>query len=89
MGDGKSVHIYKDNWVPREGNGRIVSAPNLLHSDAMVSQLIDQDIKCWNSSLIDQIFYPFEAEKLNQSQSAPSLNWTFCFGRVPIMVIMQ
>ena len=53
MGDGKSVHIYKDNWVPREGSGRIVSAPNLLHSEAMVSHLIDQDTKWWNSSLID------------------------------------
>ena len=55
----------------------IVSTPNLLHSEAAVSQLIDQDTKWWNTSLIDQIFYPFEAEKIKSiplcSFSQPNL----------------
>lgn len=37
VGDGKSVHIYKDNWLSGEGSGRIVSAPSLLHNESMVS----------------------------------------------------
>ena len=73
VGDGKFVHIFKDNWLPGEGNGRIALAPNLLNNEAVVSQLIDQDTKWWNSSLINQIFYPFEAEKI---KSIPICSFT-------------
>ena len=64
VGDGLSIRIYKDSWLPREGSGRTVSPPKFLHSEAKVSLLIDPNTNWWNTSLIDQNFSPFEAQKI-------------------------
>ena len=73
VGDGLSIRIYKDSWLPREGSGRTVSPPKFMYSESKVSQLINPDTNWWNTSLIDKNFYPFEAQKI-KSLPLPSFS---------------
>ena len=47
IGDGKSINIYGDNWLPGEGSPKIISpqAPEL--EGAKVSALISVDTGTW------------------------------------------
>ncbi|KAL0015448.1 hypothetical protein SO802_002517 [Lithocarpus litseifolius] len=63
IGDGCTTWIYKDAWLPSEGAGLVVSSTSFLHKESVISDLIDVDSKWWNSQLIDQLFFPFEAQK--------------------------
>ena len=61
IGNGTSVKIFKDFWLPGNNSGRVLSPILVLSEDAMVDQLIDSDSRWWNRSLMDSIFLPFEA----------------------------
>ena len=41
---------------------KATSPPNILHKEAVVNNLIDNDTKWWNSSLIWEIFSEEEAD---------------------------
>lgn len=45
VGDGLSIQVFTNSWLPGEGSDRIVSLPKFLHNDTTVSQLIDLDTK--------------------------------------------
>ena len=60
IGDGTSTRIFKDNWLLDENGGRVFSSVSHLHENSTV----DLDTKWWNVNLIDQIFLPFEAQKI-------------------------
>ena len=62
IGDGTSVKIFKDSWLPGNHSGRVLSPVSVLSEDAMVDQLIDSDSQRWNTSLVDSIFIPSEAQ---------------------------
>lgn len=64
IGDGCTTWIYKDAWLPSEGCGMVVFLASFLHKENVVSDLIDVDSKWWNSQLIDQLFFTFEAQKI-------------------------
>ena len=61
IGDGSSVKIFKDSWLPDAQSGRILSPVSILSEEATVDQLIDRDDRWWNSALVDSIFIPSEA----------------------------
>lgn len=58
IGDGHSVHIWDDNWLP---NPHLCLTAYLLESKAKVDCLIDTDTKTWNKPLISLIFTNEEA----------------------------
>ena len=62
IGRGDSVCIWRDKWLPSPSPGLPLSPPNLLDAEACVSSLIQQSSGTWNSTLIDQIFLPSDAE---------------------------
>ena len=62
IGRGDSVCIWRDKWIPPPSSGLPLSPPNLLDAEACVSSLIQHSSGTWNSTLIDQIFLPSDAE---------------------------
>ena len=61
--DGSSIDIRKHRWLDSSGGGKILS-PWLDLSLAVVKDLFITGTKMWNSNLIDQNFYLWEAERI-------------------------
>ena len=64
VGDGSTIRIYWDKWLPGKFPSRIGSPQIVTPGDVRVSSLIDQDTKTWDYARIDHLFLPFEAEKI-------------------------
>ncbi|GLT60767.1 hypothetical protein SLA2020_335190 [Shorea laevis] len=62
IGDGKSVNIWKDKWLPIPRTYSVQSPRRLLAAEASVGELIDPDTKWWNAPLIKEIFSETKAE---------------------------
>lgn len=56
MGNGKSVQIWKDKWIPRPPTYTMYSPPSILDPNATVNHLIDTDKHCWNAALLERLF---------------------------------
>ncbi|CAI0405846.1 unnamed protein product [Linum tenue] len=52
IGNGDSVSIWGDRWVPAAPEGFIVSAPCGLPADAKVRELINPDTRQWDTTLL-------------------------------------
>ncbi|XP_068329645.1 uncharacterized protein [Pyrus communis] len=51
MGNGKTIHIWKDNWLPRESCLRILTPPPLHWTgEATVEGLMREEVKQWNET---------------------------------------
>lgn len=61
VGDGSSIDIWKHRWLNSLGGGKVLS-PRRDSSLAVVKDLFIIGTKIWNSDLINQNFYPWEAE---------------------------
>lgn len=61
IGNGKAVNIWQDSWIPNETGRRVVSAQSNCYTLKTVSELIDHQSKCWNFTLVTQIFQLWEA----------------------------
>ncbi|KEH26122.1 hypothetical protein MTR_6g045083 [Medicago truncatula] len=59
--DGKR---YRANWLPNQAGFKVCSPVSILGADALVSELIDVDLKKWKPVLINQIFNRFEAQQI-------------------------
>lgn len=44
VGDGRSIKIFKDQWLPCVGSGRVLSPPLGRDLEMMVSELIDHEL---------------------------------------------
>ncbi|KAK2646619.1 hypothetical protein Ddye_021814 [Dipteronia dyeriana] len=64
VGNGKSIRIYTDKWLPRPSKFMSVSQPN-LGSDETVDKLISP-LGRWNSELIKNNFLPDDAKCILQ-----------------------
>ena len=66
VGNGTQIRIWKDKWIPR---GRLIymiqSPPTVLHPEATVSTLIDEDTRWWDSPLLDNIFSKEEVQLIH------------------------
>ena len=61
VGDGKSIRIFQDAWLPTE-SGKLSSHQSDLDPNAVVSNLINSASGWWNTHLIDRHFYPPDAK---------------------------
>ena len=61
VGDGKSIGVWTDRWLPRPSTFRVLTPPALLLANTMVDSLIDSNNGDWNINLINQIFLPDNA----------------------------
>ena len=62
IGDGKNIRIFEDAWLLNSEEGRVVSPPTILSTEAIVNTIIDPHSGWWNTHLIDLCFYPPEAK---------------------------
>ena len=79
IGDGTMVKIFKDSWLPGNNLGKVLSPISVLSKDATVDQLIDSDSRLWNTSLVDSIFLPFEAQLIKSIPVCHSAQEDFLF----------
>ena len=61
IGDGSSVQIYQDKWLPGFDHDSITSPIVEITSDATVSILIDHDLYQWRKDEVERLFIPEEA----------------------------
>ena len=64
IGDGKSINLYYDNWLPGGGSSKIISPQVPELEGEKVSTLISQDIGTWDQTLLHQHFFTFEAQRI-------------------------
>ena len=51
VGDGRSINVWRDKWLPFTPGGQQDENSSLL-----VKDLIDEDKNWWNEALIDMVF---------------------------------
>ena len=64
IGDGNSVGIREDKWLPDQCYRKVTSPLPSIPPDSKVSYLIDTNTREWKVDLIKQAFVPQEAEKI-------------------------
>ena len=79
VGNGGSISIYKDGWIPGTSSGRILSPISGLGSEAKVAELIDQASGCWKSRVIDEYFFPFKAQQIKAIPLSTSIQPDFLY----------
>lgn len=63
VGDGSTIHLWQDKWLPTLATYRVQSPPTILPSNAVVKDLIlDVGQPIWNESLISSIFWKEEVD---------------------------
>ncbi|XP_035540298.1 uncharacterized mitochondrial protein AtMg00310-like [Juglans regia] len=60
VGDGKSIKVWEDKWIKREGSCTVHSQRKIMSESAMVADLIDTNAGWWNVQLIKEIFMAAE-----------------------------
>ena len=46
VGSGRSIAVFKDQWLPCEGSGRVLSPPLEHDQNLKVADLMDQELHC-------------------------------------------
>lgn len=71
MGNGESIGVWLDAWLPYNDHPRSYSPIVEGFEEARVADLIDPSTKQWDSSLLQGLFNPQEVELI---QSIPLCN---------------
>lgn len=56
VGNGHSIHIWGDRWLPTQKTHMVQSPISILGQDARVKELMDESTRWWNIPLIEEIF---------------------------------
>lgn len=64
VGDGKSIRIWRDKWLPSPVTHMVQSPVCELSPEAKVSELIDAETLWWKTPLISALFHFEEASKI-------------------------
>jgi ribonuclease HI len=72
VGDGRSIHIWGDKWLPKKVTHEIQSPIRFLDADAKVSDLIDVDARWWNVPMVEAIFTTEKAHAICGLPICPS-----------------
>ena len=68
VGDGTSIGIWTNCWIPRLSTFRVLSPPILLSADTKVSALISSETSERDVTLLDKLFLPTD---VNSTLSIP------------------
>lgn len=47
VGDGRSIKIWHDKWLPVQTSNKVQSQVKILDSDARVSEIIEEETRQW------------------------------------------
>ena len=64
VGDGKSIRIWKDKWIPTPSTFRVISPGTLQPLDQTADILIDADRGIWRADLVRELLINFEAKTI-------------------------
>ena len=64
VGNGRSIKIWGEKWIPSSDSGRIVTPRTSMDSEAKVASLIVQERAEWDVALIRRSFLPYEAKAI-------------------------
>ena len=64
VGNGTSISVWTDKWLPTSSTFCITSHPHALPTDLRVSSLIDQETRQWRIGFIKENFPPQEAQTI-------------------------
>ena len=53
VGDGKSIRVWTDRWLPRPSTFRVLTPLTLLPVNTIVDSLMEQESGEWNLNLIN------------------------------------
>ena len=70
VGDGRSINIWEQRWVPNLSTSKVVSPRSNSHV-TWVSELFLPNSKSWDVELLNNIFYPWEAEEISRIHVSP------------------
>jgi hypothetical protein len=65
VGDGQSIKIWGEKWLPIPSSYSVQSTPRSLTVDCLVADLIDHDLRKWNEGLIQAEFEEEEAKLIS------------------------
>ncbi|KAL0416973.1 UNVERIFIED_CONTAM: putative mitochondrial protein [Sesamum latifolium] len=63
IGAGRNVRIWTDRWIPRPITFQVITAPNTLSLQALVSELITEE-GAWNEAVVQEIFCQEDANAI-------------------------
>lgn len=61
LGNGESIRIWKDKWLPSPLTFQVQSPPSVLHDNTLVKELFLLDVQSWNVDLVLSLFGVDEA----------------------------
>ena len=62
VGNGESIQVWGDRWLPSTSTHKVVSPKLFLHEDTRVSEFIDPHVADWKGEALDAVFLPHEVE---------------------------
>ena len=71
VGNGSSIRIWGDRWMPDQFSPKIISPVSSLSPDAKVEELLDPTTRLWNRGLLNSIFLPWEADQISRIPLSP------------------
>ena len=66
VGDSLSIRVYRDNWIPGVFPTKAVLPRAGFSKDLRVAELINPDTGWWDIQKIEQMFLPFEVQKIKE-----------------------
>jgi hypothetical protein len=63
IGDGRTVRIWRDNWIPRPCNLKPIGQARACRI-RRVEHLIDQESKAWDETILRRYFYKCDVEEI-------------------------
>ena len=90
VGNGTKISIYNDRWLPRGASACVVSPRIEEVSNWSVANLLEPGGGGWNEQLVDDIFLPFEAQRIKSiplcvTDQEDYLSWPRCkLGSYPV-----
>ena len=81
IGDGKSVMIHGDKWLPDLHSSRVISPQKIVPNNTLMCALIDEEKCRWIEDWVLEEFLPHEAEitlrlPLSSTRAKDKLIWT-------------
>lgn len=81
VGNGESIKVWGDKWLPTSSIYTAVSPRLFLQADTRVSELIEASTASWKSSIVDALFLSHKVETiksipLSSHLPADRLVWT-------------
>ena len=64
VGNGQSICVWKDKWLPTQPTYQVISPRTLLPENVKADFLIDAEHGCWIADLVRELFINFEAETI-------------------------